>query len=104
LLRQHWPVPAGFAGTGLAAEKPVKLPPPAEDVVASGATQTAVFAGGYRSAVFYRDADQKRVTEHYIAQLDAAKVFSIWWCDCSRKLFRREADGRAFEGLLHEKY
>ena len=29
----------------------------------------------YRSAVFYRDAEQKRVTERYIAQLDAAKVF-----------------------------
>jgi len=29
----------------------------------------------YRSAVFYRDAEQKRVTEKYIAQLDAAKVF-----------------------------
>ncbi len=29
----------------------------------------------YRSAVFYRDAQQKRVTESYIAQLDAAKVF-----------------------------
>jgi peptide-methionine (S)-S-oxide reductase len=29
----------------------------------------------YRSAVFYRDAEQKRVTEAYIAQLDAAKVF-----------------------------
>lgn len=29
----------------------------------------------YRSAVFYRDAEQKRVTEGYIAQLDAAKVF-----------------------------
>jgi peptide-methionine (S)-S-oxide reductase len=29
----------------------------------------------YRSAVFYRDAEQKRVTEAYIAQLEAAKVF-----------------------------
>jgi peptide-methionine (S)-S-oxide reductase len=29
----------------------------------------------YRSAVFYRNAEQKRVTESYIAQLDAAKVF-----------------------------
>jgi peptide-methionine (S)-S-oxide reductase len=29
----------------------------------------------YRSAVFYRGAEQKRVTESYIAQLDAAKVF-----------------------------
>ena len=29
----------------------------------------------YRSAVFFKDADQKRVTERYIAQLDAAKVF-----------------------------
>jgi peptide-methionine (S)-S-oxide reductase len=29
----------------------------------------------YRSAVFYRNADQKRVAESYIAQLDAAKVF-----------------------------
>ncbi len=29
----------------------------------------------YRSALFYRDADQKRVAESYIAQLDAAKVF-----------------------------
>ena len=29
----------------------------------------------YRSAVFYADEEQKRVTERYIAQLDAAKVF-----------------------------
>lgn len=29
----------------------------------------------YRSAVFYKDATQKQVTESYIAQLDAAKVF-----------------------------
>jgi peptide-methionine (S)-S-oxide reductase len=29
----------------------------------------------YRSAVFYRGDDQKRITEQYIAQLDAAKVF-----------------------------
>jgi peptide-methionine (S)-S-oxide reductase len=30
----------------------------------------------YRSAVFYTDADQKRVTEAYVAQLGRAKVFS----------------------------
>lgn len=29
----------------------------------------------YRSAVFYSDADEKRVAEAYIAQLDAADVF-----------------------------
>jgi peptide-methionine (S)-S-oxide reductase len=29
----------------------------------------------YRSAVFYQDANQKQVTERYIAQLDAAKVY-----------------------------
>lgn len=29
----------------------------------------------YRSAIFYADADQKRVAEEYIAQLSAAKVF-----------------------------
>ena len=29
----------------------------------------------YRSALFYRTDEQKRVTEQYIAQLDAAKVF-----------------------------
>jgi len=29
----------------------------------------------YRSAVFYKDAAQKQVTEKYIAQLDAAKVY-----------------------------
>jgi peptide-methionine (S)-S-oxide reductase len=29
----------------------------------------------YRSAVFYQDAQQKKVAESYIAQLDAAKVF-----------------------------
>ena len=29
----------------------------------------------YRSAIFYQDANQKRVAERYIAQLDAAKVF-----------------------------
>jgi peptide-methionine (S)-S-oxide reductase len=146
-------------GSGIAAEKAVKLPPPTQDVHATAATETAVFAGGcfwgvqavfqhtrgvlnavsgyaggdqgtaryeqvgsgrtghaesvqvtydpkqvsfgtllqvyfsvahdpttlnrqgpdvgpqYRSAVFYRDAEQKRVTESYIAQLEAAKVF-----------------------------
>lgn len=30
----------------------------------------------YRSAVFYADEEQKRVTEAYIKQLEAAKVFS----------------------------
>jgi peptide-methionine (S)-S-oxide reductase len=30
----------------------------------------------YRSVVFYTDADQKRVTDAYVAQLDRAKVFS----------------------------
>ena len=30
----------------------------------------------YRSAVFYRDANQKQVAERYIAQLDAAHLFS----------------------------
>ena len=148
-----------FTGTGLAAERAVQLPPPAQDVRGTAATETAVFAGGCfwgvqavfqhtagvlnavsgyaggdqgtahyelvgsgrtghaesvqvtydpkqvsfgtllriqfsvahdpttlnrqgpdsgpqdRSAVFYRDAQQKRVTESYIAQLDAAKVF-----------------------------
>jgi peptide-methionine (S)-S-oxide reductase len=148
-----------FLGTDLAAEQAVKLPPPAQDVHGTAATETAVFAGGcfwgvqavfqhtagvlnavsgyaggeqstahyelvgsgrtghaesvqvtydprqvsfgtllqiyfsvahdpttmnrqgpdsgpqYRSAVFYRDAQQKQVTERYIAQLDAAKVF-----------------------------
>ncbi|HET8747715.1 MAG TPA: peptide-methionine (S)-S-oxide reductase MsrA [Ramlibacter sp.] len=148
-----------FLGSGFADEKAVKLPPPAQDVHATAATETAVFAGGcfwgvqavfqhtkgvlnavsgyaggeqntahyemvgsgrtghaesvqvtydpkqvsfgkllqvyfsvahdpttlnrqgpdagpqYRSAVFYRNADQKRVAESYIAQLDAAKVF-----------------------------
>ena len=148
-----------FVGSGNAAEPAVKLPPPAQDVVAASGPQTAVFAGGcfwgvqavfqhtrgvldavsgyaggeqatahyqvvgsgrtghaesvqvtydpkqvsfgtllqvyfsvahdpttlnrqgpdtgpqYRSAVFYADAEQKRVTERYIAQLDAAKVF-----------------------------
>ena len=29
----------------------------------------------YRSAIFYRDANQKQVAERYIAQLDAARVF-----------------------------
>ena len=29
----------------------------------------------YRSAIFYRSPQQKNVAEHYIAQLDAAKVF-----------------------------
>ena len=29
----------------------------------------------YRSAIFYRTPDQKQAAEHYIAQLDAAKVF-----------------------------
>lgn len=31
----------------------------------------------YRSAVFYADADEKRVAEAYIAQLDAAEVFTV---------------------------
>lgn len=145
--------------SGFAAEKAVKLPPPAQDVQSAASTETAVFAGGcfwgvqavfqhtkgvlnavsgyaggdqrsahyglvgtgrtghaesvqvtydpkqvsfgtllqvyfsvahdpttlnrqgpdvgtqYRSAVFYRNADQKRVAESYIAQLDAARVF-----------------------------
>ena len=149
-----------FLGTGVAAEKAVKLPPPAQDVAAATvAAEMAVFAGGcfwgvqavfqhtngvlnavsgyaggdkstakyeligsgrtghaeavqitydpkqitygkllqiyfsvahdptqlnrqgpdtgpqYRSAVFYKDAQQKQVTEGYIAQLNAAKVF-----------------------------
>jgi len=149
-----------FWATGSAAEKAVKLPPPASDTTASNAPQeTAVFAGGcfwgvqavfqhtngvinavsgyaggkketakyemvtggqtghaeavqvtydprqvsygkllqvyfsvahdptqldrqgpdhgtqYRSAVFYKDADQKQVTERYIAQLDAARAY-----------------------------
>jgi peptide-methionine (S)-S-oxide reductase len=146
-------------GSGLAADKAVKLPPPTQDLHRIAGTETAVFAGGcfwgvqavfqhtrgvlnavsgyaggdkssahyeqvgsgrtghaesvqvtydprqvsfgnllqvyfsvahdpttlnrqgpdagpqYRSAVFYRDAEQKRVTESYIAQLDAARVF-----------------------------
>ena len=146
-------------GSGFAAEKAVNLPPPTQDVRATAATETAVFAGGcfwgvqavfqhtkgvlnavsgyaggdqrtasyglvgtgrtghaesvqvtydpkqvsfgqllqiyfsvahdpttlnrqgpdvgsqYRSAVFYRNEDQKRVAESYIAQLDAARVF-----------------------------
>ena len=148
-----------FLGTGIAAEKAVKLPPPAQDASSTAATETAVFAGGcfwgvqavfqhtkgvlnavsgyaggdqrtaryelvgtgrtghaesvqvtydpkqvsfgtllqiyfsvahdpttlnrqgpdvgpqYRSALFYRNAEQKRVAESYIAQLNAAKVF-----------------------------
>ena len=149
----------GVLGTGLAAEKAVKLPPPAQDVTATAPTETAVFAGGcfwgvqavfqhtrgvlnavsgyaggdkgsasydtvstghtghaesvqvtfdprqvsygqllqvyfsvahdpttlnrqgpdsgpqYRSAVFYKDVQQKQVAERYIAQLEAAHVF-----------------------------
>ena len=148
-----------FLGLSHAAEKAVKLPPAAQDLPVSAATETAVFAGGcfwgvqgvfqhtqgvlnavsgyaggardtatysqigsgrtghaesvqitydpkivsygkllqiyfsvahdpttlnrqgpdsgtqYRSAVFYQDAKQKQVTESYIAQLDAAKLF-----------------------------
>src|SRR3984893_77049 len=30
----------------------------------------------YRSAIFYADADQKKIADTYIAQLDQAKVFS----------------------------
>jgi len=30
----------------------------------------------YRSAIFYTDAEQKRIADAYIAQLDAAKVFA----------------------------
>ncbi len=30
----------------------------------------------YRSAIFYADADQKRVADHYIAQLQKARVFA----------------------------
>lgn len=29
----------------------------------------------YRSAIFYRDAEQQRIAEHYIRQLDGAKIF-----------------------------
>ena len=148
-----------FLGSGIGAEAAVKLPPPAQDLPATAATETAVFAGGcfwgvqgvfqhtkgvlnavsgyaggekstasyeivgsgrtghaesvqitydpkqvsygkllqiyfsvahdpttlnrqgpdygtqYRSAVFYTSPQQKQVTEQYIAQLDAAKVF-----------------------------
>ena len=149
----------GFAFSGMAAEKAVKLPAPVEDVRSTASSATAVFAGGcfwgvqdvfqhtagvlnamsgyaggdqrsahyeivgsgrtghaesvqvtydprqvsfgtllqvyfsvahdpttvdrqgpdqgtqYRSVVFYANAEQKQVTERYIAQLDAAKVF-----------------------------
>jgi peptide-methionine (S)-S-oxide reductase len=149
----------GLLPACIAAERAVKLPPPAQDMTATSATETAVFAGGcfwgvqgvfqhtkgvlnavsgysggdrataryelvsagrtshaesvqitfdpkvvsygkllqiyfslvhdpttlnrqgpdagahYRSAVFYGSPEQKRVTESYIAQLDAAKVF-----------------------------
>ncbi len=150
-----------FLGSSTAAEKAVKLPPPAQDMPAGAqaARETAVFAGGcfwgvqavfqhtqgvlnavsgyaggqketatyesvgsgrtghaesvqvtydpkqvsygkllqiyfsvahdptqlnrqgpdagtqYRSAVFYKDANQKQVVERYIAQLDAARAF-----------------------------
>jgi peptide-methionine (S)-S-oxide reductase len=30
----------------------------------------------YRSAIFYKSPEQKRIAESYIAQLDAAKVYS----------------------------
>ena len=36
----------GLLGSGVAAEKAVQLPPPAQDVAATAATDTAVFAGG----------------------------------------------------------
>ena len=36
----------GVLGSGVAAEKAVKLPPPAQDVTATAPTETAVFAGG----------------------------------------------------------
>ena len=148
-----------LCSSAFAAEKAVSLPPPAQDMVASATTDTAVFAGGcfwgvqgvfqhtkgvlnavsgyaggdkvtanypmvgsgmtghaesvqvtydpkqisygkllqiffsvahdptqlnrqgpdsgtqYRSAIFYRTPEQKKVTEQYIAQLDAAKAF-----------------------------
>src|SRR3954465_5499148 len=35
-----------FLGNGLAADKAVKLPPPAQDLHGTAATETAVFAGG----------------------------------------------------------
>jgi peptide-methionine (S)-S-oxide reductase len=35
-----------FLGTGMAAEKAVQLPPPAQDARSTAATETAVFAGG----------------------------------------------------------
>ena len=31
----------------------------------------------YRSAIFYRDAEQQRIAAAYIAQLDAAKIFAV---------------------------
>jgi peptide-methionine (S)-S-oxide reductase len=34
------------------------------------------FGRQYRSAIFYADADQKRVAEVYIQQLEAAKIFA----------------------------
>ncbi len=150
---------AGWLALGSAAEKAVKLPPPAFDAPAASAQETAVFAGGcfwgvqavfqhtagvinavsgyaggdqktatyemvstgrsshaeavqitydpkqisygkllqiyfsvahdptqlnyqgpdhgpqYRSAIFFRDANQKQVAERYIAQLDAARAY-----------------------------
>jgi peptide-methionine (S)-S-oxide reductase len=35
-----------FPGSGFAADKAVKLPPPTQDVHATAGTETAVFAGG----------------------------------------------------------
>jgi peptide-methionine (S)-S-oxide reductase len=44
-------IASSFLGTGVAAEKAVPLPPPAQDMPATGATETAVFAGGCFGAV-----------------------------------------------------
>ena len=45
----------------------------------------------YRSAIFYADAEQQRVANAYIAQLDAAKIFPQ---RIATQLVRDRGDGR----------
>ena len=56
----------------------------------------------YRSAIFYADAEQERIAEAYIAQLDAAKVFGkpiVTQLEPLEKFFEAEAYHQNYAAL-----
>ena len=56
----------------------------------------------YRSAIFYADAEQERIAEAYIAQLDAAKVFGkpiVTQLEPLEKFFEAEAYHQTYAAL-----